>query len=114
MSDELTINIDKNAIVNKIQESLDCVIETEMKNNEVNVLKSIKNLFRVEMFGTNSDLDDQLKWSVELAVKCGFDKAIKEIGLEDKITEMTKELLSDEKVILEIAKKKIEQSFGIN
>jgi hypothetical protein len=114
MSEELTINIDRKAIVNKIQESLDGVIEAEMKSNEADVLKSIRNLFRKEMFGSESDLDDQLKWAVELAVKCGFDKAIKEIGLEDKVAEMTKVILSDDNMIMEIAKKKIEQSFGIN
>ncbi len=113
MNEEIVINLNPIAITKKIQGNLDAIIDSEMKKNNTAITNSLQKLFNKELLKSTSDLDDQLEWAAENAIKRGFEKGVESSGLEDLVAEKTKELLADESVILSIAMKRIEQGFGI-
>lgn len=113
MEKEMVINLDRAEITKKIQTFLDNVILQEMASNKVKIENSVKRLFKVEMFDNASDLESQLEWTLSSAVQRGFEKALRETGFEETVTKMVGDMLQDEKLIAEFAKKKIEQSLGI-
>jgi len=94
MSDELSITIDRQEIVNMLNQKFMRTIDSEVSSNDYKIKDSIKKFLDTSYFTKTSKFDNALDYVVERHFQECIEKAFEKVGFKDVLIERIEELLS--------------------
>ena len=109
----IEIKIDRKELSEMLQKRLYSSIEEMFMKRGLEIHNAVEKLFQKELLKSDNRLENEISWCLEMASRKGVERATEEYGLEEKVCKITKDMLEDDSIILELAKKQISKSLGL-
>ena len=108
------IEIDRKAIVEQINTSIQRHVKSILSQEETNIKSSLEKYFKKSFIhDKDSEFENSLYYLVEIATRKAFETAMEELGFQQKMVEKAKEILTDGDFIQKLAEESVRKSMGL-
>lgn len=112
--EEFKIELDLKQIKERVNAVIDKAVVDALGKSKTDLEDTIKKYFASPYFGNKiSQFESAFDWAVEAAFREGVQKAMEELNLKELVASKTKEILSENNFITELAEAKVRASLGL-
>jgi len=113
--EEIKINVTVKDLTDIVKDTIGGYITKSLNTNKELIEVQIESYFKKGIFTDKiSQFESALDWAVENAFRLGLEKAMEELNFKELIAEKSKQILSDNDFIKDLAEKKVRSSLGLN
>jgi hypothetical protein len=113
MKEIIEINLDKKELEQIITEHIKSAVKKSVFENRVEIQDSINKFFKTNYIDCTSSFSNQLNKAFDSSFKEALEIAFEELNIKELIKQKTKELLSADSFIKDLAEKKVRDSLGL-